>query len=96
MPRTPVTGAWFDALRDRWQPTFGAQNSERIPDFVQVDARVSKRFALGPTQLDVSLEVQNVTDRANPEEVVWNSNYSQRGYITGLPVLPVLGARWTF
>lgn len=96
MPRTPVTGAWFDALRDRWQPVFGAQNSDRLPDFVQLDVRVAKTFRLGPTTLDVSVEVQNVTDQSNAEEAVWNSDYSRRGYIAGLPILPVVGARWTY
>ncbi len=96
MPRTPVTGAWFDATRDRWQPTFGAQNADRLPDFIQADARVAKTFRLGSTRLEVSLEVQNVTNRENPEEVVWSADWRRRAYITGLPLLPVLGARWTF
>ncbi len=96
MPRTTVTGAWFDALRDRWQPVFGAQNGERIPDFFQLDVRVAKTFRIASTTLDLSLEVQNITNHANPEEVVWNSDYSRRGYITGLPILPVLGVRWAF
>lgn len=96
MPRTPVTGAWFDARRDQWQPTFGAQNSDRLPDFFQLDVRVAKLFRLGPTRLEVSLEVQNVTWRDNAEEYTWNSDYTRRGIITGLPLLPVLGARWTY
>lgn len=35
----------------------------------------------------------NVTDHRNSEEIVYNYNYSQRSYITGLPILPVLGAK---
>ena len=93
-PRTPVAGAWFDARRDRWEPVFGAQNSVRVSDFVQLDARVSKRFAIGRTTLDVSLEVQNVTNRANAEELVYDPTFTRQGTISGLPLLPVLGARW--
>jgi hypothetical protein len=37
--------------------------------------------------------VQNVTNHANPEEILYNPSYTQRGYITGLPILPVIGAR---
>ena len=96
MPRTAVAGAWFDAARDGWQPVFGPQNGERIPDFFQLDVRVAKTFRIASTTLDLSLEVQNVTNHANPEEVVWNSDYSRRGYVTGLPILPVLGLRWAF
>jgi hypothetical protein len=94
-PRTPVTDALYDARRDRYSPVFGEQNNLRIPAFFQLDVRVAKRFDLGKTQLDVYLDVQNVSYRANPEEIVYNSTYSERRYITGLPILPVLGLKWT-
>jgi len=35
-----------------------------------------------------------VTDRDNAEELVYNQDYSQRRNIRGLPILPVIGARW--
>ena len=38
-------------------------------------------------------DVQNVTDQQNPEEIVYTPNFSQKAYITGLPILPSLGAR---
>jgi TonB family protein len=93
-PRTPVTGAYFDVKTGTYEPLFGALNSIRIPDFIQLDLRVSKRFALGRgVELETYLDVQNVTDRSNPEEIVYSLDYTQRRYITGLPILPVLGAR---
>ena len=93
-PRTPVTGAYYDARLDVFEPVFGVQNTTRLPTFFQLDARISKRFSFSKTtELEVYLDVQNVTDRANPEEVVYNRDYTQQAYITGLPVLPVLGAR---
>ncbi len=93
-PRTPVASAWFDARRDRWEPVFGAQNSIRVSDFIQLDARVARRFNIGRTTLDISLEVQNVTNRANAEEIVYGPTFTRQGSIAGLPLLPVLGARW--
>ena len=95
-PRTAVVSAAYDATTDLYQPAFGAQNGDRIPLFVQLDARASKRFTLGKTELEISLDIQNVTNQGNPEEIVYNHDYSQRGYITGLPILPVLGVKWTF
>jgi hypothetical protein len=92
-PRTPVTGAYFDAQTGTYEPFFGALNSIRIPAFVQLDARVSKAFAIRRASLEAYLDVQNVTNRSNPEEIVYSLDYSQRRYITGLPILPVLGAR---
>ncbi|MGD0528512.1 MAG: TonB-dependent receptor, partial [Polyangiaceae bacterium] len=92
-PRTPVTGAFFDVQTGLYEPFFGALNSTRIPAFVQWDVRVAKTFAIGKASLEAYLDVQNVTDRANPEEIVYSLDYSQRRYITGLPTLPVAGAR---
>jgi hypothetical protein len=98
-PRTPVIGAYFDAMTDSYQPQFGAHNSLRIPPFYALDVRVSKHFKIGKgekNEAEVYLDVQNVTNHANPEEIVYDPSYSQRGYITGLPILPVLGARWSW
>jgi hypothetical protein len=94
-PRTPVIGGTMNLALDRYEPVFGAQNSIRIPDFIQADARVSKHFDFDAmTKLDIFLDVQNVTDQQNREDIVYNYNYTKRNYITGLPTLPVLGARF--
>jgi hypothetical protein len=93
-PRTPVIGSYYDARSDIYQPLFGAHNSIRIPPFVSLDARLSKRFKLGGrTEAEVYLDVQNVTNHSNPEEIVYDPRYVQQGYITGFPILPVLGGR---
>jgi TonB family protein len=95
-PRTPVIGAYFNASTDTYEPIFGAHNSIRIPPFVALDLRVAKRFKFGKTELEIYLDVQNVTNHANPEEIIYNTNYTQRNYITGLPILPVIGARFSW
>jgi len=94
-PRTPVIGSYLDTKND-WQPIFGDKNSIRIPPFVQLDARVAKRFKIGKTEAEVYLDVQNVTDTQNPEEIVYSYDYRTKSYITGLPILPVLGAKWSY
>jgi TonB family protein len=92
-PRTPVVGHYQDAY---YEPIFGPQNSIRIPPFVALDVRASKRFKIDRADCEVYLDVQNVTDHANPEEIVYNTDYTQRGYITGMPILPVIGGRLTW
>lgn len=96
LPRTPVEGAYFDARRNRYQPVFGAHNSIRIPAFVQLDLRASKRFDIAKTALEIYLEVLNVWNRANAEEIVYSPDFRDAGYIRGLPVLPNLGVQWDF
>jgi len=41
----------------------------------------------------VYLEVQNLTGRANPEEIIYRADFAQRGYLTGLPLLAIGGVR---
>jgi len=95
-PRTPVTHAYYDVQTGLYEPFFGSLSSTRVPAFVQWDIRVAKTFAIGSESLETYLDVQNVTNRANPEEIVYSLDYAQRRYITGLPLLPVAGARLTW
>ncbi len=96
-PRTPVIGASRALLSDDYSPIFGPHNSIRIPNFYQLDARVAKRWKFGETtELEAYLDVQNVTNHGNPEEIVYNYNYTRKAYITGLPILPVLGGKLTW
>lgn len=93
-PRTPVIGSYFDARRDQFEPILGEKNSIRIPTFWQGDIRASKRWQLAGSQLEAYLDVQNVTNQQNAEEIVYAADYSERRYIRGLPLLPVLGLIW--
>ena len=95
-PRTPVTGSYWDARDARYDPLFGAQNSIRIPDFVQLDLRVEYAFVWSRATLRLYLDVQNVTYQRNAEELAYSADYTQRGAITGLPTLAVVGARVQF
>ena len=95
-PRTQVIGTYYDARRDRAQPVFGDQNSIRIPLFAQLDLRVSQRVSIADTELQVYLDVQNVTNRKNVEELVYSSDFTRRGGIRSLPILPIAGLSWNF
>jgi len=95
-PRTPVVDSYFDSRTATYQPVLGAKNSIRIPEFVELDVRLAKRFKLQTSSLEIYLDVQNVTNRKNPEEIAYNADYTQRRYIEGLPILPVLGIKWEF
>jgi TonB family protein len=95
-PRTPVVGSFYDGRDDLYQPVFGAQNSTRIPAFYQLDARVEKAFTLRRYRLNAFLDVQNVTNRRNAEEIIYNFDYSRRNTISGFPTLAVAGLRLEF
>jgi TonB family protein len=92
-PRTPVIGAYFNTSAQVYEPIFGAQNSIRLPAFYALDVRVEKSFVYQRMKFNLFADVQNVTNRKNPEEIIYSANFSQHSYITGLPILPVVGAR---
>jgi hypothetical protein len=95
-PRTPVVSSYQDSFTGQYNPLFGPYNSIRIPAFYQLDARIERSFVYRRVKMNVFLDVQNLTDRQNPEEIIYNYNFQVRSYITGFPTLAVLGARAEF
>ncbi|MCX5742712.1 MAG: TonB-dependent receptor, partial [Proteobacteria bacterium] len=92
-PRTAVTGTFFDTRSGRFQPIRGEHNGVRLPTYVAADLRGERRFALGTARCAVYLELQNLTNRANAEELIYSADFSEQSYLTGLPFLAILGLR---
>jgi outer membrane receptor protein involved in Fe transport len=90
---TPYTGAIYDANGNYFFPLQAARNSHRLPDFLQLDVRIDKRFVFQSWMLALYVDVQNVTNRHNVEATLNSYDYSQQAYLSGLPILPVLGVR---
>ena len=95
-PRTPVANAYQDSITGQYNPLPGAYNAIRIPAFYQLDARIERSFVYKRVKINIFLDVQNITDRQNPEEIIYNYNFQVKSYITGFPTLAVLGARLEF
>jgi TonB family protein len=71
----------------------GAINSQRAPTFNRLDLRVEKMWTFDKWRLALYLDVQNVWNAKNPETVTYSFDYSQHGWLRGLPIIPVLGLR---
>jgi TonB family protein len=95
-PRTPVTGAYFNSSDQLYEPIYGAHNSIRLPSFYSFDMRVEQAFVFRGLKFNVFADVQNVTNRKNPEEITYSANFAQRDYITGIPILAIVGSRMEF
>jgi TonB family protein len=96
VPLTPVVDAFYDARGDQYQPVFGARNSERLASFMSLDARIERTLTFQRYKVNLFLDVQNLTNRKNPEVVIYNYDYSTRKTISGLPILAVAGGRVEF
>jgi hypothetical protein len=95
-PLTPITGARRDDLTDVFIPTFGAVNSQRLPNFHQLDLRVDKNFIFDRWSLDLYVDLTNAYNNPAKEGVLYNYNYSESAFLEGLPILPIIGAKGSF
>ena len=92
-PRTPVVGSVYDAGRDVYHPVYGEVNSDRNGSFNQLDLRIDKKWIYDRWMLNFYVDLQNVYDRANPEGLTYNYDYSERISISALPLFPFAGLR---
>lgn len=94
--RAPALPALFSADAGAYTPLQGEPYSERLPLFHQLDLRVDKRWQFQDWRLSAYLDVQNAYNNQAVEALVYNYNFSQETYQTGLPLIPSVGLRGEF
>jgi TonB family protein len=92
-PETPVRSGVYDAALDIYRPVYGAVNSERNPMFRRLDLRVEKQWHPGRYLVALYLDLQNVTNAKNREFTRYSFDFTKRGDVNGLPILPSFGVR---
>jgi hypothetical protein len=92
-PYTPVAGAHRDSSGD-WVAVDAPILSQRLPDFVQIDLRVDRVWRRSWGVLTLYLDLQNLTNRHNPEGVTYNDDYTRVRYTNGLPIFPSIGVEY--
>jgi hypothetical protein len=90
-PFTPVVGSYYDSDEQEYTAVDGEVLSERLPAFLQIDLRADRRWKRDWGTLRLFIDIQNVTNRTNPEGVDYNFDYSRRDYTRGLPFFPSIG-----
>lgn len=88
-PTTPYSLGVYDVDQDYYEPfSTGAYNSERLPPYWAVSARIDKLFTFRTWQLDLYVDLLNVIHGENPEFELYNYDYTEKTYISGLPFIP--------
>lgn len=96
-PFTPLVAGYYDAGADVYVPRDdGARLGGRVEDFFALDVRIDKEWRFDTWRLIAYLELNNVTNRANVEQVGYNYDYSERQDVESLPIIPSLGLRVAF
>jgi len=95
-PFTPFVSGIFNANNASYTCIAGNPDSARAPAFFQTDVRIDRRFIYDKWIFTGYLDVQNVTNRKNPEALFPNYNCNGYATLTGLPIFPTLGLRAEF
>lgn len=93
-PRTPYLPlAPINLDTGEYVPVSGRINSARNPTFNRLDLRVEKQWIFDSWRLAWYLDIQNTYNARNPEGITYSFDYTQRGSVRGLPILPIMGLR---
>ena len=96
-PTTPVLGGIRDTGSQTWTPIVGTFNSDRLPDFHQLDLRIDRTWVFNRWKFALYLDLQNLYANKNTEQLAYGGRQlSQSAPVTGLPFFPNLGLRADF
>ncbi len=92
-PYRRVVGSVYDVDADDYQRLPLESRDLRLPDFLQLDVRVDKKWTYDEWSFSAYLDILNVTNRQNPESVDYNFDYTEEALGPGLPFFPSFGIR---
>jgi outer membrane receptor protein involved in Fe transport len=95
-PYTPVMGAHYMTDLGRYEPQWGAVNSQRMEPMHQLDLRLDRLWQFKDWRLSAYLDVQNVYSHAAVMDYRYNDDYTQKTSVKTLPILPSIGVRAEF
>lgn len=95
-PETPLVGAYYDPVYDRYRPVYGEVNSVRKPAYHRLDLSVSREARYNTWRLRWYLEILNVYNSKNVIGYDYNEDYTERKEVKQLPFLPYLGLEAKF
>ncbi len=93
---TPIIDAYYDLDNDIYIPIEGVENSERIPDTMQLDLRADRKWRFDRWIMSLYIDILNVTNRKNGFDYDYSFDYSSREVDAGIPVLPTFGIKGEF
>lgn len=97
---TPVIGTYESSCNGeaaRLRPIYGDPFSKRLDDYFTLNVKIAQelRFS-GGSRLEWSFEVMNATNNENRSDILYNDDYTIKGYVTQLPLLPWFDVTYRF
>jgi hypothetical protein len=95
-PYERIIDAVFNADYDLYIPVQETRPGARLPGFHQLDIRVDKKFTFKHWWFAFYVDIWNVYYAKNAEGRTYNYDFSESGYVYGLPIIPTLGLQGGF
>jgi outer membrane receptor protein involved in Fe transport len=89
----PAAGDTFTYQRDEADATI---NSRRLPPYHRLDLRLSYDRHRGRIAWTYYLDIINAYARTNVEDYTYNTDFTRRKDVEGLPIIPSMGVRARF
>ncbi|RPI16916.1 MAG: TonB-dependent receptor [Ignavibacteriae bacterium] len=74
-----------------WVPDRTKINTERLPYYLRIDARIDSYFKIGPVQTSLYFEVENIFDKKNVYDGYFSRSYGDWSYYYQWSILPIMG-----
>ena len=74
-------------------PIYGELNSERLPAYHKLDARLDRSYQYTSWKMDLYIEALNLYNRANVTGYEYNGDYTEREDVTDLPLILSFGIK---
>lgn len=93
-PYTPVIGAtrYGD---DVYVPVYGGYNSERMPDYMRCDVKLTMPF-FGLKNFESYIQIINLFGNENVDRFFYSDDYSKKYKAKMLPFIPIGGIKYSF
>ena len=90
-PYTPYDLSRRRIMGGRWYCAMGPKNSARLPDYHRLDVRVDHRFLFRSWNLDLYVEIWNLTGHENVVRYDYNEDFTQREPFVLFRLMPMIG-----
>jgi outer membrane receptor protein involved in Fe transport len=95
----PLVKTFQSAYQDSegyWHGVFSDDYDRRLEDYLRLDVRTDYTFKFDGWKLNLYVEIINLLNRANPQDIMYNLDYTDTMEIDNLPFMPYIGVEAEF
>jgi len=96
-PFTDVVGTYLEDGTGRIRPLYEEPFRSRLPDYFTLNIKIAQEIKYADnTSFEWSFEIMNLTNNKNISSIRYNDDYSEKEFVTGLPLIPWFDVTYRF